>query len=356
MEIEKEFNQKIYRNISYDDNDNNFAQRLEEDVNKYNNDNNDSKYDSFNEYFYISYCESKCDDFYHHNTKNDYDLEEILNENNNLKDFAPKDLFSGSIKDDSTGPNTEEEKYLNKKRDNKNKDEQFKSMDIDNINSNQNIDEKKQEEINRETKTKAKTKTENTQNAEKKNDNKDAKHTKLSEDNIMRKIKTRLVDDSLQSLNNSIKNNSGKFLKLTPKINVNLKRDTELKFLDRTIEDIYANTELNKRKMNNKDHNKKLIEKIFKEKIETETIEILNMKFRVFLKEIREKHIEDFLNKIKTKEIKNEKKKENESEIYIEENIGEDSDNEAYMHEVRRLIFIYENCFTDKKGRKKKKN
>jgi len=173
----------------------------------------------------------------------------------------------------------------------------------------------------------------------------------------MRKIKTRAVGEILESLNNSVKHNSGKFLPLSPKINVNLKRDINLKFLDRTIADIYSNTDLNKRYISKGEHNKKLIEKIFTENIETETIKILKMTFLDFLKEIREeKYIEDFLNKIKTKEIKNGKKKENEDEECIEENIDEDFDIETYMTKVRSFLSGYENWFKEKIGRQNKNN
>ena len=334
---------------------------LEENVNNYNN---DSKYDSLNDGINISYSENECSLFNHQDLNSNTfldDLEETLNENNNLKGFDPKILFSSSIKDDSTGTSTEESKFIHKKRDNdKNKEDQFKSVDIDNVNINKNIAENQQEEIKEEAKTKAKT--DITQNTGRRNKKKkyevDAKHTKSSEDNIMRKIKTRIVKDIFERLNNSVKNNSGKFFPLTPKINVNLKRDINLEFLDRTIADIYANTDLNERYIDKGDHNKKLIEKIFRENIETETIKILKMTFRDFLKEIREKYVEDFLNKIKTKEINNKMKKEKENEECIKENIDidEDCDNEIYMDKVRSLLSGYENWFTEKKGRNTKKN
>ena len=72
------------------------------------------------------------------------------------------------------------------------------------------------------------------------------KHTKLDEDNIMRKLKTKFFKFIRDDLNKSFKYTKYKFLPLTPKINVSLEKETNVKLFNRTIEDIFGNTELNK--------------------------------------------------------------------------------------------------------------
>ena len=53
----------------------------------------------------------------------------------------------------------------------------------------------------------------------------DSRHGKDSEDNIMRKIKTHLVDQIVILLNKSLNDKEKKFLKIDKTINENLKRD-----------------------------------------------------------------------------------------------------------------------------------
>lgn len=84
-------------------------------------------------------------------------------------------------------------------------------------------------------------------------------------------------------MNKSLKNKDIKFLKLGSKINKELKRDFNLKLLNRTIRDIYENTEITKklRKLTkiNSNINKEIISKIYEENIEEQTIKILNLTY-----------------------------------------------------------------------------
>ena len=74
-----------------------------------------------------------------------------------------------------------------------------------------------------------------------------------------------------------------KFLKLSCKINKELKRDFNLDLLNRTIRDIYENTEISKKlkKLSNINFNinRKIISKIYEENIEEQTIKILNLTY-----------------------------------------------------------------------------
>ena len=171
-----------------------------------------------------------------------------------------------------------------------------------------------------------------------------AKHTKSSEDNQIRKIKTQLFDFSVRKLNSSIKFKSGLFRPLNKKIKESLKRDENMQLLNRTIGDIFANTKMNKISEKKGKSNKKLIEKIYDENIETETIKILSMSFKDFLNEIRDNYLEEFLEIIKEKEIKIQKKIITNGDFKIE----------SYMKDIKELLIHYEKWFEDKKGRNKR--
>ena len=175
----------------------------------------------------------------------------------------------------------------------------------------------------------------------------DAKHTKMSDDNIIRKIKTSIFDYILKKLNNSIKFKSGRFRSLNKEWKERLKKKEQMELLNKTIFEIYTITKMNKIG-EKKGNNEKLIEKIYEENKELETISILSKTFQEILNEVREeKTLDSFLEKIKEKEIKNEKKYKNK--------IKDDFDIESYMYRIKQLLFEYEEWFQKKKGRNTKK-
>ncbi len=166
----------------------------------------------------------------------------------------------------------------------------------------------------------------------------EADHNKFKEDNIIRKIKTYTFKYILNALNNSLEKTKNRFYPLDKDLNENIKKDFNMELLDRTIKDIYDNSELNKRFKNPKPSNKFLIKKIFDEKIEIKTINILNMKYIDILNYIRENDMDNFLETIKEKE----KKKQ-------EKNI------DLYMKELKNILIVYEKWFDAKCGRNKAK-
>ena len=107
-----------------------------------------------------------------------------------------------------------------------------------------------------------------------------------------------------------------------------------MELLNRTVYDLYNTEDLNKNYINGNDSNKILIKKIFDEKKEKKTIDILNMKFKDILDHIRQKDSENFLNQIKNKEKKNK---------------GKDID--LLMDNVKHFLFFYENWFKIKNER-----
>jgi len=141
----------------------------------------------------------------------------------------------------------------------------------------------------------------------------------------------------LNKLNKSFKNKIYEFYPLTKEINNNLKKDFNEKLLNSTIYDIYMNSDLNKNYININDSNRKLIKKIYDEKIETETITILEMKFKDILDYIREKDLDDFLTGFRNREIKKDNK-------FID----------LYMQKVEKMLFKYEVWFQKKIGRNSK--
>ena len=81
----------------------------------------------------------------------------------------------------------------------------------------------------------------------------------------------------MNKLNKSFKNKIYEFYPLTKELNNNIKKDFNEKLLNSKIYDIYMNSDLNKNYININDSNRKLIKKIYDEKIETETIAILKI-------------------------------------------------------------------------------
>ena len=94
---------------------------------------------------------------------------------------------------------------------------------------------------------------------------------------------------------------------------------------------------MNKVSEKKKESNKNLIEKIYKENTEKETIKILSMSFQETLNEIRDKYLDDFLARIKEKEIKIKNRK--------------NFDIELYMNDAQKLLFEFEDWFRNKKER-----
>ena len=152
----------------------------------------------------------------------------------------------------------------------------------------------------------------------------------------------------MEGLNKSLKYTNGEFLPLNTELHKNLKREDNLKLLDKTIYEIYMNEDLNKAHINANNSNKNLIKKILEENLEIETIKILKMKFIDVLNNIREKDLENFLNKIKEKEEKKEGEKK-------EEEIPEEESIDNFMKFVKLRIDEYEDWFLLKSGRNRNK-
>ena len=173
--------------------------------------------------------------------------------------------------------------------------------------------------------------------------NEKSKHTKLSDDNKIRKIKGFLLEYILKKLNESIKFSSSRFRPLNKTMKESLKKSENIALLDAYIKDIFSNTKMNKVSEKKGESNKKLIEKIYEENIEIDTIRILNLKFRDALNQIK-KNSNGLLDMIKDKEISIQNNRKNKENFNIEK----------YMDDIKILLEGYEGWFDDKKGRDRK--
>ena len=206
----------------------------------------------------------------------------------------------------------------------------------------------------------------NNMGRKKKNDSQKGLHTKNKPDNVMRKIKSNFFNLIHNLLNKSLSNKDIQFLKLKSKINKELKRDFNIELLNRTIRDIYENSDitskLRKQSEINSKINKDIISKIYEEKIEVQTIKILNLTyfelFQIFRSKIKSidsdlESKKDEIPLLNTDEfsnidrffekIANEEENNNESQESIDN----------YINQIKELCIGYEDWFFDKKGRKR---
>ena len=193
-------------------------------------------------------------------------------------------------------------------------------------------------------------------------------HTKTSEDNIMRKIKTSFINFFHNLLNKSLKDKNLQFLKLDSKISENLKKDFNIELLNTKLKYLYYKTSIStkyrKQIKNSFNKNKLIIKKIYEDKKENETIKILNLTirdlFNIFIRKIRDidydlqmkiKDInvldEDEFNKINIffDEIERQEIKKNESKDEIED----------YIYNIKNLCLTYEEWYANKRGRNRTK-
>ena len=164
-------------------------------------------------------------------------------------------------------------------------------------------------------------------------------HTKDSEDNIIKKIKTHFMNFLDKKLNDSVHFANKKFYKLNSIISENLNRDYNKRLMNMTIREIYEETlPWGKNDPSVKDKNYNLIQEIVYNNEYKKTIEILNSKYIDLLKTLEAK---EYICKEIEKKVK---KKQNEKT----ENII------SYMSKLRNLLEKFEEWFTGKKERRYK--
>ena len=201
--------------------------------------------------------------------------------------------------------------------------------------------------------------------------NKDnGKHNKLSEDNIIEKIKTYIFNHIIVFLNLLIKEENKKLIKLDSYIVKQLKTEFNQQLINATLKKIFLITDISDRyKNNNKyslDVNRNIINKIYENNENNENeqiIRILNLTFGelfdIFISDLKPldeaivdkikgslildckyfSRASDFLEKVRKIEMKTNKNKEN-----VEE----------YINKIKNLCITFKQWFENKIGRNSK--
>ena len=201
--------------------------------------------------------------------------------------------------------------------------------------------------------------------------NKDnGKHNKLSEDNIIEKIKTYIFNHIIDFLNLLIEEKNMKLIKLDSYIVKQLKTEFNQQLINATLKKIFLITDISDRyKNNNKyslDVNRNIINKIYENNENNENeqiIRILNLTFGevfdIFISDLKPldtaildkikgskildckyfSRASDFLEKVRKIEMKTNKNKEN-----VEE----------YINKIKNLCITFKQWFENKIGRNSK--
>ena len=142
-------------------------------------------------------------------------------------------------------------------------------------------------------------------------------NNKFTDDNVIRKIKCHFLNFINNTLNKSLLNKKDTFLKLDNFVNENLKKDYNIKLMHQTIKDIYLTSKIsNKYKKQSENMNKSLIDKIYSEKDEVETIKILEQTYIELFNKLKQEQLDEFCKEIIKKEVKNGLSEEN-ANIYL---------------------------------------
>lgn len=182
----------------------------------------------------------------------------------------------------------------------------------------------------------------------KKNSNEKGTHNQLSEDNVMRKIKSNYLKYSHKRINESFNDKNLQFLKLDSEINENLKKEYNEKLMVTKYKELYQTSLISSKYRKQKDINcnlnKNIIEKIYseenEEKKENKVIKLMESTYLEVFEDFRTLHLKTFLDEIKMVLIRN-----NENEDYIQK----------YLEKMENLCMNYENWFHKKNGRNRKK-
>ena len=174
------------------------------------------------------------------------------------------------------------------------------------------------------------------------------KHTKFSYDNMTRKFKRVFFESILNFIKSSMKKvqtSANKYVKpILFKIKQDFISDTNVNFnkdlIQKKLREIFSNNISIKYSKYGLDYNRKLIEKIYNEKIQTKVIGILEMTFLECLEHIRGSKYYEQLEGL-----------ENVYEIVINE--LENKENDEYMANFKEFANRFEQYYENKRSREK---
>ncbi len=197
----------------------------------------------------------------------------------------------------------------------------------------------------------------------------DIQHSKMADDNILKKINSYFIKSIRKWLNSSFIDQNGnfiseykdQFLKISSKIiGNNLKKVKVMELMNMTFKEIFSGDISNKYKRINRDYNKKLIEEIYKENKQIYVIFILDLTFIEALHFFNgQKRIVDFENIIKQRNLNEDKINEffgkfYKIDIFLKEIYNKEIINEKeflvqdYIQRISILCLNYEKWFERK--------
>ena len=177
------------------------------------------------------------------------------------------------------------------------------------------------------------------------------KHNKFSLDNIVRKVKTNLFEIILIFINLSItsdqKENKSKnskkkefLVKIDQEIIKTINVNDNLELLESTLKDIFSKNASIKYKHLDLERNKKLIDKIYEQKIQKKTISILNKTFEQCLDHINGIYYDEDLAGLELK-YQN-----------IIKDLRARGNSEDYISEFTKMVKNFKSYYKNKKARK----
>ena len=183
------------------------------------------------------------------------------------------------------------------------------------------------------------------------------KHDKFCYDNIVRKVKTKLFEIILFFINLSIipiekenqKKNSKKkefykplLVKIDQEIIKTINVEDNLELLESKLKDIFSNKTSKKYKHLGLDRNKKIIDEIYEQKIQKNTISILNKTFDQCLDHINGINYDEELAGLELRYLN------------IFKDLRSRGNSEDYISEFKYMVKNFNSFYKNKKARKKK--
>ena len=190
-----------------------------------------------------------------------------------------------------------------------------------------------------------------------KNDQTKRKHTNMKEDNIIKKVKSKIFKCALITLNNILNKNNEKeknniLKELDYKYINKLKKETDIEFLEMPLKELFSKNITPKYSSIDINSNKFIIQKILEEEENNEIVMfILNLKLKEWLDLFTmKKNINDFNNLSKDDcDIFEEKL----ASIHILLNDILEKNEGTYLSLFIFYLFNYENYFSNKQGRRR---